>query len=327
MADLQKIIWAIDPFEHKGLEYENTVKTLRCVQRRMNAVILPVHILNPAELSFAGDLTGQITFELDEKYRTSAELAVNSYLKNIELSGPVEPPKILIQATGSKREAVGVLDHYAESQGASLILVSTHSKEGLKRIFIGSFAEAVALHSRYPALVVRSVTDSFEECFERVLFPTDLTQISKVLFKNTVSLAKVFGAKITLFHSVPNPVEPVLQSGMYLLGGSWVPVHNYFSVDIEERKRKIEAWCSWASKQGVEIETVVSERGGSITDSILRLAREKNAQMIVMAAESGPISAALLGSIAREVLRRAHCPTLILHPLKRVRKSTMSKVA
>ena len=43
----------------------------------------------------------------------------------------------------------------AESQPFDLVVVSTHSREGLRRMFLGSVVEAVVRHSHRPVLVAR----------------------------------------------------------------------------------------------------------------------------------------------------------------------------
>jgi DNA polymerase-3 subunit alpha len=46
---------------------------------------------------------------------------------------------------------------------------------------------------------------------------------------------------------------------------------------------------------------------------IIEVAREHQAGMIALAGKSGGFSAALLGSIARDIVRGAHCPVWVLH--------------
>jgi nucleotide-binding universal stress UspA family protein len=55
----------------------------------------------------------------------------------------------------------------------------------------------------------------------------------------------------------------------------------------------------------------VDDSTPSVTESILIHAKEKKAKFIIMAAESGPVASALLGSITRQILRTAPCPVLV----------------
>lgn len=50
---------------------------------------------------------------------------------------------------------VETIDDYARSSGADLIVIGSHGRTGLPRLFIGSVAEGVLRHASVPVLVVR----------------------------------------------------------------------------------------------------------------------------------------------------------------------------
>ena len=75
------------------------------------------------------------------------------------------------------------------------------------------------LHSQVPLVVVHPHLHVTPRIYSNILFPTDFGPISETFFRKVVDLARSFGAKVTLFHSIPYPIEPVLQSGVYLTGG------------------------------------------------------------------------------------------------------------
>src|SRR5262249_39773483 len=131
-------------------------------------------------------------------------------------------------------------------------------------------------------------------------------------FRALIGDARRLGAKVTLFHAIPHPIEPILQSGAYLLGGSWIPVQEYFSVETDRHMRRAAAWARWAGHQGVECEPLVDAQGESVVDSILSLVQSRQVDLIAMEAHSGPIRSALIGSVTRQVIRRADCPVWVL---------------
>jgi hypothetical protein len=53
---------------------------------------------------------------------------------------------------------------------------------------------------------------------------------------------------------------------------------------------------------------------GNVADAVVRLARKQGA-VIALASRSGAVSATLLGSTARQVLRASSQPVWILHPV------------
>lgn len=55
----------------------------------------------------------------------------------------------------SEGEAVDEILALAEKQGVDLIVIGTHGRSGLARLFVGSVAEGVLRHSHVPVTVVR----------------------------------------------------------------------------------------------------------------------------------------------------------------------------
>jgi nucleotide-binding universal stress UspA family protein len=123
--------------------------------------------------------------------------------------------------------------------------------------------------------------------------------------------AKALGCQVTLLHAIPNPIEPVLQSGVYLLGGGWVPVPLYMEKEREKRDKLVNDLASRARKKGIPVSVRVDINAKSVTQSILDAAQSEKADWIAMAAESGPVASALLGSITRQVVRHAQCPVWV----------------
>ncbi len=268
----------------------------------------PVYVLSPAEFN----LSIEFTPPWIEQYRPSAETALSKLLQQLNLPN-AQRPEILVQNTASIRNAVEHLCRYAESENADAILVSTHGRGGIPRILLGSFAETLILHSKTPVLVTGPKTETPNQ-LKSFFLPTDLGPGSRRIFQRTVSMARQMGASLTLFHSIPNPVEPFFQSGISLLGGGWVPLQNLFTEEAERRRRCVQMWCRWARRRGVPTEPIISEIGGNVASQIIENANRMRSDVIVMAAQSGPVVTALVGSITRQVVRHASRPVWILHP-------------
>jgi nucleotide-binding universal stress UspA family protein len=319
----KKIIWAVDAFEEIGMPQQHAAEAIRCLRECCQAVVQPVHILSPAELNLSSEFAGPWV----SQYRPAAEKALNSLMKELGLTD-LEPPQILIQNASSTAKAADMLSDFAVQQGAEMIVVGTHGRSGMSRLLLGSFAETLLLRSRVPVMVVGPRTH--ERCdFERMLFPTEFGDQSKSIFKRVVALARDFHSKITLFHAIPRPIEPVFQSGVYLLGSPWIPVHEYYDRELARHRRHAESWARWAKNQGVETEVVIDTETINVAESIVSLARKQRAGWIAMAAHNGPIASALLGSVTRQVIRIADCPVWVLRWPKsaRGRKGAPAKEA
>jgi nucleotide-binding universal stress UspA family protein len=52
---------------------------------------------------------------------------------------------------------VDAIVHYARDHGVDLIIIGSHGRSGLSRVFLGSVAEGVIRHSIMPVMVVRHI--------------------------------------------------------------------------------------------------------------------------------------------------------------------------
>jgi nucleotide-binding universal stress UspA family protein len=57
---------------------------------------------------------------------------------------------------------------------------------------------------------------------------------------------------------------------------------------------------------------------GDPVDRITEIAKEKNSDLIIISTHGAKgLEKILLGSVAERVLKRAHCPVLVMNPFKR----------
>ncbi len=300
-----RILWAVDAFEEKGQVRTHLVEALRRIAADRPVEIEPVYVLSPDEL----DLTVDLAAPWVRQFRPAVEKAIANIIKGVELPGLL-PPQILIQKKSSLTNAVRTLTRYAKSSGAELIAIGTHGRKGLERVFMGSFAESTLMTSKVPVLVVGPETKVGE--LDHILFATDFSQRSSAIFDRVIRLCKVLGAKLSVFHSIPHPLEPVFESGMFLLGGSWVPVPEFLSAREGWSRKRLNQWEARARKAGVETESIVDCTPGGVSDSIVRESRARKAGIVAMAAQTGPLASALVGSITRQVVRKAPCPVWVI---------------
>lgn len=314
----KKVVWAVDAFEEIDAPQIHVAEIIRRFQRQWQAVIQPVHILSPAELNLSAEFVGPWVGQ----YLPAAEQSLGRMIGELGLQR-IESPEIVTQATASTWKATDALVEYAERAGAELILVSTHGRTGMSRLLLGSFAESLLLRSTVPVVVVGPHLREDAD-FGEILFPTDFGEHAKEIFKRVVSLAQSLGARITLYHAIPRPVQPVYQSGVYLLGSPWIPVHDYYNRELARHQRHIDSWTEWANRQGVQTDSVIDTETTQVSESILKLAHARRAGWIAMAAQNGPIASAILGSVTRKVVRGAECPVWVVRLPKEHARSAIA---
>jgi nucleotide-binding universal stress UspA family protein len=156
---------------------------------------------------------------LIKQYKPAAQKSLGAAMQEVNIPG-VKQSRVLLQSKPTLIPMVRTLTRYAKSSGAELIIMATHSRKGLTRLLLGSFAESTLLYSKLPVLVVGPHTHAKE--ITDILFATDFGPRAKPVFQKLLSFAKHLNAKITIFHSVSHPIDSVIQSGAFLLGGGWV---------------------------------------------------------------------------------------------------------
>ena len=322
------IVWAVDAFEPPGDLMNSAVRMIQIVSRKLDASVLPVYVLTPSQINLSTEFSEISESPSTEYYRPAAEHTLAEALRDLAIPRML-PPKVITVDSTSTHRAVDGLSRFSDQLDAEVIVLSSHGRSGLGRLLLGSFAETLMLYSKRPVLVVHpSAKIATDQQFTKLLVATDLTEASYSFWLDSLSLARGLNLEVMLFHCVPYPVEPVIQSGVYLLGGGWMPIHAYMSEEVQRRQRRLDQWVEQAKKTGVQASGSIYAEGGGIAEAILRVSNEQNISMIAMAVQSGPITSAIIGSVTREVVRKAVCPVWVLrHPQRKSSKKKASSAA
>jgi nucleotide-binding universal stress UspA family protein len=322
------IVWALDAFEPPGDLLQSAIRTLEVLASRLQANIQPVFILSPWQINLATEFGELAEGPGLDFYKQAAESAIEEVLKDVALPGLLSPNVIGVDSV-STGKAIEALSNYADLTDAEAILVSSHGRSGLGRLFLGSFAEKLILLSKRPVVVVHPGSQiKYDGSFKKILIPTDLTEVGFSYFERSLALAEKMQLEVVLFHTVPHPIEPVVQSGVFLLGGGWMPINEYVTGELERRQKKLNQWVEIGKGRGIPVRGLIHDEGGkSIGDLIVQIARKENTGLIVMNVQSGPITTAILGSVTREVVRAAECPVWVLRNAEREGRKNKDEAA
>jgi len=306
---MKKIIWSIDAFEEKEDLQEKAARVLGVFQNKTYAQIEPVFVLGSTEMNWPVDYSTDWMREFQTNLR--------AHLEDVLLTTGfphILTPKILVEPLASTSAAVETLLDYSVKQNADMIIVSSHGRKGLDRFFLGSFAETLLVHSSIPILVIGAGI-KVEPQFSKILFPTEFGEYSREVFRRSISAAKQMNATVTIYHAVPMPARIVMDTGYYpsLYGveGEMVSLEDFLRIQSDQQTKRAQSWAEWAKTEGVHCEIRVETAGEPVDNLICRQAVVENCDLIIMEGQSGPIKVALLGSIARNVVRAAACPVLV----------------
>ena len=296
----RRIVWAVDPF---GVEYSivrQTGRVVHAIAEQWGAQVQPLFLLGgfPSNVRRLPSLTRDI--------QTRAQRLVARVIPGML------PLRVLEASDTRVRAGAELLSEYALESGSSLIAVGTRARKGLKRWYLGSFAETLILKSEVPLLVVNPNEQrrgKGGDRVEHILFPSDFSPESEAAYLKAVEFAREIGARITLFHKVRFELSPALEAAFR----AYDSYRGLFREEVEGHQSKAEEWVEIAHREGVEAESVIDYRlGGSVMESVLRESKRRGG-MIAIAARSGPVGSVLLGSVTRQLVRNAMVPVWVVH--------------
>lgn len=194
-----------------------------------------------------------------------------------------------------------VLDNVIRAREISLVVLGTHGRTGLKKIFLGSVAEEIYRLATCPVMTIGPDIEPkllTHGRFQSVLFATDFTEGSKHALPMALGFALESQAHFTILHVL----EEGSMAAMYL--------HKQLAKGAREQiEAMVPAQIRVSSPPDVE---VVS---GYPVEEILRVARKNQADLIVLGVHKASrvgarTSAHLPWTIASTVVCHAKCPVL-----------------
>lgn len=261
----------------------------------------------------------------DAAFRYALELAKRSGAEVHTLfaeviHGPVAPPSdeqenggmlaqdiVLKRAVVRDVAAAPAILQYARDHEVDLIVMGTHGRRGIRRLFLGSVAEEVVRLSACPVLTVHAGPARSGELFGDILVPIDFSPHSKAALRAAVALAPEFGASLDLLHIVEEPLHPAFyNAGVF----SIYDMQPDIEVRVEEHLRKL------AQEVGTsDVEVNFHVKPGHAAREIVAFANDRRSGLIVTSTHGlTGIEHLLIGSVAEKVTRMAPCPVLTVKP-------------
>ena len=195
----------------------------------------------------------------------------------------------------------------ADRAQADMLVIGTHGRGGVEHLLLGSVAEKIMRKAACPVLVVPpGAPGDSDALFSRILCPIDGSAASAHALTYALSLAQETYGHVTLLYVV----EPVPAAG------------EFGALDVEEYRRAGEEHARQVLRDAVpdDVRTWcrLDERvaTGKPSERILDAATTERADVIVMGVRGrGAIDLLAFGSTTNEVIRRAGCPVLAVHPV------------
>jgi nucleotide-binding universal stress UspA family protein len=198
MQKINRIIWALNPFDHAPNTTKRVVEFIKKVSKKDKVEVEPVFILQANSFFFKD----QSALEFSRSVSQAAEERLLKLTKEVDLKEML-PPKVVLQEEWSISKSAKWMDDYAKATHSNLIIVGTHGRKRLARAVLGSFAETLLLNAHTPVLVISPFCKPLKK-HSQVLFPTDFERGTALASEWTASIAKQLRGNVVLFHSLSN---------------------------------------------------------------------------------------------------------------------------
>lgn len=137
----------------------------------------------------------------------------------------------------------------------------------------------------------------------RILFASDFSSASRPAFAKAVQMARDLRANLLIAHAY-TMVLPV--DGMYMTAETWDVVDRSGRAAAQKELDRLQRA---ARRAGVRATTLLAD--GAAADRIIRVARAKRADLIVMGTHGRTgLTRIVMGSVATRVIATAPCPVM-----------------
>jgi nucleotide-binding universal stress UspA family protein len=190
--------------------------------------------------------------------------------------------------------ASAALYETAATKGVDLVVVGSHGRSGLRKVVLGSVAEAAVRGLHCPVLVIgpRCVLPSHR--LKSILLVTGLSSTSRHAAGCAISIARETGAMLTVAHVLP---EHLAEHDM--LG------FNAWQSAAKEMRQLVSRHLLLPHQVHFEIHT------GLASTEIIRVAEERKAGLVVLGTNAnGPLTDHIPWATLSSVIRESRCPVL-----------------
>lgn len=279
--------------------------------RATDASLELVSVVDPAPGVHAISGARVHDLSLDREQEERLRGALQSHLETVRgiINAQPQAPLVTIKLLNG-RPAESLLDHANRTQ-ADMLVVATHGRGGLSRLWLGSVTEALVRQATRPVVVVRPTERPADQIPD--LTPAALTRLLVTLDGSRKServlepLRSLFGKRVAyLLMRAVSPLHPLLRritTGAEYdrdLASQTDLVTRYLNRIVDE-VRATGADAAFCAPQGFEPARAINEA-----------AQAHKADLIAIATHGrGPVGRVLLGSVADKVLRTSDRPVLL----------------
>ncbi|HWP04036.1 MAG TPA: universal stress protein [Gemmatimonadaceae bacterium] len=307
---LQKILVPLD-----GSSFaEGAIETARLIASKHGATLLFVSVHEPAMEEPTKVVSGAPV--PDPRLDRERHRALQEYVQRMaaaERQRSTFPVEAVLADGDPATEIAGLADR----SGVGLIVMTTHGRGGLERLWLGSTADRLVRSVHVPVLLVKSQEQGTGPArLDRVVVALARRSEDERVLAAVMDVTEPLRAVYHLIHVVVTRLPvPAVDLGV-------PPVPDELAAlaaagESEERqlaRQYLEGIAATLHERGLEATSEVL-RDGSVARAITDYAARTGANLIALATRGlGPVQRFLVGSVADKVMRSAHTNVLICPP-------------
>ena len=272
--------------------------------RRFGATLHAVHVISDASLLV---MTGGVDYVSMGTLYDDAQAEAKQKLEQLAIHCEGIVHRNHVRHGQVWKNLAGII----EENAVDLIVVGTHGRGGLGKLLLGSVAEDILRHASCPVLTIgpkvsgRAKLPAFQNHtrdlapveleMRQIVFATNFTRNSARVAQEAIALAEEFRARLTLIHVIEDYTQ---------LGRTPGPIE-----DCVHRLQELIP----SGNTLLYLPEIVIEFGAA-ADRILKVAGEREADMLVLGARSSADvgTTRLPWSVAHHVIANALCPVLTI---------------
>lgn len=202
----------------------------------------------------------------------------------------------------------------AEREGADLVVLTTHGRGALGRMFLGGVAHGLLHRLAIPMLLIRpDGAPQPAAGFRRVLLPVDQTGFSEQALATAERVTAGMQPELTVLSVVTAWPTTGFEADAGVVAGLY---EELTARELREREVYVGQVAGDLRARGHAVVRGRIELGGSVAGTILDVAEGMDADLIAIATHGTRGARGLMmGSVADKVVRGARCAVLVQRPV------------
>lgn len=273
---------------------EEATLALKFAARLAKQLHSRLHVLHTVEPQVYATHAAGLTGELQKIEMKRGEEGLSVYVSKIPEVRTLRHEEIVF--CGSPTEAIVEI---VESKRIDLVVMGSHGRSGVRKMLIGSVAEATIRRLHCPVLVFGPRCSRRGGSLKAILLATDLHPGSLRATQYAMSIANETHATVTMLHVLRERAEEMSVSQL--------------ATAEEDASRELRQLTPHDAAPNLRVQFEVA--AGKLAEKIVDVAKHRRTDLIVMGAKESSILADHASwATLSEILRASHCPVLAVQP-------------